>query len=316
MKIAVLATGGTIGSKRQEDGWITQNQEQIYEILERYRESEFFDSSILFDCFSPYRILSEALNAHYLETLIQAVTACLEADCYDGIIICHGTDTLQYTAAILAWVYQEAGTPICLVSSNYPLQDTRANGLDNFRYAVETIKKGLRGVMVVYRNSDMRIYVHKGTSLLAHQTFEDNLYSVDQSYLGVYETDGSWKANPAWDKEKETPAAVPYHGLKMATSEILWLREYPGYVYPEPDKNTKAVMIEAYHSGTLGVRRSLETLCKKAKEMGIPVYLLGAASDKAGYETMKEYKRLGLIVLPNAAPIALYCRLWLELGKE
>lgn len=315
MKIAVIATGGTIGSKRQEDGWITRNQEQPFEVIELYQQLSQSDSSVEFDCFMPYQILSENLSSVYLDLLITAVQECISTDCYDGILICHGTDTLQYTAAILGYVFAEEKIPICLISSNYPLGDTRANGLDNFYYGVETMTKGLNGVMVVYRNSDGRTYVHRGTRLLVHQTFEDDLYSIKQSYLGVYDENGNWIPNSQTIQEKKVQA-VSYHGLQEENKGVIWLRVFPGIVYPELSEQTKVVLLESYHSGTIGISLSLQQLCETAKERRIPVYLVGAISDSEGYETIKEYKQLGITVLPNTAPIAVYCKLWLELGKK
>ena len=315
MKIAVIATGGTIGSKRQEDGWITRNQEQPFEVIELYQQLSQSDSSVEFDCFMPYQILSENLSSVYIDLLITAVQECISTDCYDGILICHGTDTLQYTAAILGYVFAEEKIPICLISSNYPLGDTRANGLDNFHYGVETLTKGLSGVLVVYRNSDGCTYVHRGTRLLAHQTFEDDLYSIRQSYLGAYDKNGNWIQNFQTIQEEKVKA-VPYHGLQEENKGVLWLRVYPGIVYPELPAETEAVLLESYHSGTIGISRSLQQLCETAKERRIPVYLIGAISDSEGYETIKEYKQLGITVLANAAPIAVYCKLWLELGMK
>ena len=51
---------------------------------------------------------------------------------YDGVIITHGTDTLQYTAAFTGYIMAGAQIPIVLVSANYVLEDVRSNGVDNF----------------------------------------------------------------------------------------------------------------------------------------------------------------------------------------
>lgn len=309
MRLAVILTGGTIGSKIQEDGWISPKGETPYEIIEQFKKQYPVKAvKIQFDCFMPYKILSENLNGTYLELLIDQVRACVAEGSYEGILICHGTDTLQYTSAILDYVFSDCSTPIVLVSSNYPLEDSRANGLMNFYYAIETLSKKVTGTVVVYRNSDGRTYVHRGSRLLAHQTFEDNLYSIRQAYIGVYDEKGNWTY--AGDEERTAP--VPYHGLKQPDA-ICWIRAYPGLIYPELKLETKAVMLESYHSGTIRIDESLKAFATKAKVLQIPVYLVGAVSDKEGYETMKSYKEMGIQVIANEAPIAVYCRLWLEL---
>lgn len=312
MKAAVILTGGTIGSKIQENGWISPEGETPYEIIKQFQKQYPIQAAgVEFDCFMPYKILSENLNGAYVELLIDQIQKCLAEERYEGILICHGTDTLQYTAAILDYVFANTDTPILLVSSNYPLEDSRANGLINFYYALQTLSKEVTGAAVVYQNSDGRTYVHRGTRLLAHQTFEDDLYSIRHSYVGVYDKNGNW----TFAGDGKRTDLVPYKGLLQQTDAICWIRAYPGLPYPELRPETKAVILESYHSGTIGVDEALRAFAAKAKVLQIPVYLVGAVSDKEGYETIKHYQEIGIQVLAKEAPIAVYCRLWLELGR-
>lgn len=310
MRLAVILTGGTIGSKIQEDGWISPKGETPYEIIEQFKKQYPLQAAkIEFDCFMPYKILSENLNGAYLELLIDQIQKCLAEDRYEGILICHGTDTLQYTGAILDYVFNDCNMPILVVSSNYPLEDSRANGLMNFYYAIETLSKEVMGTAVVYQNSDGRTYVHRGSQLLAHQTFEDDLYSIRHSYIGVYDENGNW----TFVGDEKRAVSIPYNGLKQQSDAICWIRVYPGLIYPELGAETKAVILESYHSGTVGIDESLKAFTAKAEALQIPVYLVGAVSDKEGYETIKNYRTMGIQVIANETPIAVYCRLWLEL---
>ena len=59
---------------------------------------------------------------------------------YDGIIVTHGTDTLPYSAAALSYALGNNCIPVCLVSSNYPIEDERANGVDNLHGAIRLIE--------------------------------------------------------------------------------------------------------------------------------------------------------------------------------
>ena len=314
MKIAVIFTGGTIGSRQKEEGWIGPDSRQSDAIIRDYRmRNPLQAKEIEFICKTPYMILSENLNADCLMLLIETVQDCIQQGGFDGILVCHGTDTLQYTAAILGYVFADVQLPIILVSSNYPLEDERANGSCNFYYAVETVTNGLNGVMVVYQNSDGNTYVHAGTKLLAHQTFEDDLYSIHKECLGFYSPDGAWHMQSRLP-EPERPVA--YHGLSGQTEMILWLRIYPACVYPELTESTKAVLVESYHSGTIAMNQEWKEFAEKARKKKIPVYLVGATGTAGGYESMREYEELGIQVLAEQAPIAAYCRLWLEMSHE
>ncbi len=89
----------------------------------------------------PYTTLSEYMDGSHLNRLIACVQSLLTTDDpdIDGIIITHGTDTLPFTAAALGMCFAYAEIPILLVSSNYILDDPRANGLTNFTAAVDYI---------------------------------------------------------------------------------------------------------------------------------------------------------------------------------
>ena len=58
---------------------------------------------------------------------------------YDGFVICHGTDTMAYTASALSYLVQHSPKPIVLTGSQKPVDmeitDARANLLDSFIYA-------------------------------------------------------------------------------------------------------------------------------------------------------------------------------------
>ena len=114
MKILVIFTGGTIGSKLT-DGFISPDRGAPYALLEKFKYP-----GIGFDTVSPYTILSENLSVKELNILLDTVRKSLHMG-YDGIIITHGTDTLQYSAAAVLECVKNTAVPIVFVSSNYPL---------------------------------------------------------------------------------------------------------------------------------------------------------------------------------------------------
>ena len=58
---------------------------------------------------------------------------------YDGFVVCHGTDTLAYTAAALSYMVQNSAKPIVVTGSQKPISkdvtDAKTNLLDSFIYA-------------------------------------------------------------------------------------------------------------------------------------------------------------------------------------
>ncbi len=66
---------------------------------------------------------------------------------YDGFVICHGTDTLAYTAAALSYMIQNSAKPIVVTGAQKPIQmdvtDARTNLLDSFIYAADGESQGV-----------------------------------------------------------------------------------------------------------------------------------------------------------------------------
>jgi L-asparaginase len=70
---------------------------------------------------------------------------------YDGFIICHGTDTMAYTAAALSYLIQNADKPIILTGSQQPISNEITDAKKNLRDSVVcALDAGSRGVMVVF----------------------------------------------------------------------------------------------------------------------------------------------------------------------
>lgn len=347
MNILVVFTGGTIGSN-MKDGYIAPEETQRYRLIEDYRSSapypivyqgiytnhasESENETLYIDTIEPYRILSENLSGDYVNQLI----ACLKehADThtvYDGIIITHGTDTLQYTAAALGYAFAKTQIPIVLVSSNYILDDDHANGADNFYYAIEfikccAIKQASAGVYVSYRNGEDHQLVHRAVRLLPHMPYEDMVYSVGDTTYGEFTTDGFVLYDTASAKkehrvpsdspgsETSIPGGLPedpYATTKLVSpAPILYIRPVPGQAYPTIASHIRAILLDTYHSGTLCTDNAEFTdFIREANSRNIPVFLTGA-ENRTGYESTRIFCTLGIHVLPKASPIAMYMKLW------
>ena len=101
---------------------------------------------------------------------------------YDGVIITHGSDTLPYTCAALAFLLRDVPIPLVLVASNYSLGDSRSNGLANFRSAVGLIaSRQVRGVFTVFQDEKGANRVYLAARIQEADTARDQF----TSYGGV-----------------------------------------------------------------------------------------------------------------------------------
>ncbi len=324
--ILTIFTGGTIGSAVKGDGSVATNPDTRYELLERYRELS--GDTEEFETTAPLNILSENLEASHIMTIVKEVREGLARPGVEGIIVTHGTDTLQYTAAILSYLFADSAVPIVMVSSNYILYDDRANGLVNFYFAVRFIKeKHGRGVFVSYRNDGEYPTIHRGNRLGNPVVFSDYVYSVRGQYYGRYICD---KMEPEYLLEAKYEACDNYRvdpentmklfdrpdfRLSDDTGGILKVNAAPGMVYPHIPEYTRAILLNSYHSGTICLDERMINFLGEAHGRDIPVFLLGLAGDGALYETLTFYDEYGIVPLYDCAPISQYCKLWLLLSS-
>ena len=313
MKIGVLFTGGTIGCQSSALG-LAPSGEAPRRLLADYRKrtGDGYD----FPTAEPFTILSENLTF----TNIAALADCIREGSaeWDDIIVTHGTDTLQYTATALSYLLGLEAKPVVLVSSNYPLEDARANGLDNFCGAVDFLRQhpDARGVYVAYKNTGEPIKIHRGVRLLSHPAFSDDVCSL--GYAAYEQKDGCFAPVNGFCEQKDQQA--PFKGSDLARAEgtVLFLRVQPGMVYPALD-GIKAVLLNTYHSGTLPTdSEALQRFAKKAKEKDIPVFLTGVPEGGTAYASGNAFAKLGLITAPPISPIAAYMKLCLAAsdGRE
>ncbi len=308
MKILFIFTGGTIGSALQ-GGLIGTDERMARFLVEQYRHR--YGERFSYDSVTPYLALSENSTGDTLRTLCTCVKEHLSG-AWDGIVVTHGTDTLQYAAAALSYACADATLPICVVSANYPLQDPRSNGLANLHGAVRFIAEcGTPGVFVPYQNSGEPLRMHRGTRLLASAAFSDGIYSIFDTYYGTFEQDKPFLPNPHYLEKEDGRAPICADALGAECTEILRLRPYPGNPYPTPCPKVRYVLHETYHSGTLntaspGALRFFE----EAQTAGVRVFLTGISRESA-YESTKDFERLGLAPLVGIAPIAAYVKLWM-----
>ena len=304
MKILVIFTGGTIGSTTQ-NGWISTDTATKYTLIENYKKA--CPNDTVFDTAEPYFLLSENLSAKNINMLISAIEQGL-SDSYDGIIVTHGTDTLHFSAAAAHLAFSSAKTPIVFVSANFPLEDERSNGFDNFEGAVALIKSGVKnGVYISYKNPEGEHFIHSADKALSFSESLDSIYSVSRKPFAVYKD----KKITVLEEASVLPCVKTVFCEKP---KILTVSAMPedDFCYNPEDYN--AVILRPYHSGTLNTEnKAFKAFLEKAKD--IPVFLVNAP-ECTTYDTTKEYSRLGIILLPSSTFAYAYMKAWADISKK
>lgn len=179
--ILLILTGGTIcsfGDSRNlnRDVDMSKAKRLIIENFEKsssaYKDTEF-EVKLILDT------LSENMTAAKWNTLKDYLKT-VDFDRYQGVIMAHGTDTLAYTACFMSLIMSDKNIPVCMVSSQLPLNEEKANGNRNFSMAVNMIRQGIpAGVYVPYENMNGEMYIHKGAHLMQCADYLDDFYSSD-----------------------------------------------------------------------------------------------------------------------------------------
>ncbi len=314
MSIYVIFTGGTIGSASVNNVINTDSSIPEY-FISVYKEK--YSSHECFKCITPYTILSENLDAEHILLLINTIKDVLEKSDVDGIIVNHGTDTLQYTSAILSYVFSRIKIPIMIVSSNYVISDMRSNGLINFHYAVRFINEYYYGgVFVSYKNDNDIPYIHRGDGLDLPLMYSADISSVKDRWFAKYDNDTLVFNSTVNNTLNEQILFNSYKNISLYNlthNEIMWIKPYPGMSYFLPTDNTKAVLHESFHSGTIAINDELKHFANVCKRKNIPVFITGLDENEAVYDTVNEYIKLGFIPVSVGSPISFYCKIWLFL---
>lgn len=297
MKILVVFTGGTIGSA-SKNGIISPSGDSKRTLINNFDNK----NNIIFEEAEPYFSLSENNTGENLTKLI----ACVKANItdYDGIIIAHGTDTLQYSAAALSFALGSDTIPVVLVSANYPLDDKQSNGNDNFTSAVRFIEQQAgNGVFISYKNSNGVCCIHRGSRVMGHPDFSDDLFSVKNQYFGIIDN-GEFVKN---ENYRAVPDEIdPFGAVQLNPhSNIKIINAAVGEAF---DYNADCLyLIRAYHSGTLPTAdKSLIDFARRSRN----IFVSGFDRNSV-YESAAVYDDMGFKTLPVSSFVSSYIKLWI-----
>ena len=266
MRILFVFTGGTIGSVARE-GIIRPDADRARLLLAAYEGVHGISFS--YDCVEPYVALSENNTGEELRALCACVAAHKDVG-YDGIVVTHGTDTLQYTAAALAYAFADISIPLCLVSANYPVGDARSNAVANLHGALRFVAEvGKAGVWVPYQNAGEPTYIHRGTRLLESSAFTDRVQSVFSARYGTFLENGPFVVEPSYRELADESPALDASLLGKIAPQILRVQPYPGMVYPAIGGDVRYILHASFHSGTINTVSAEANAFLPMRERGI-----------------------------------------------
>jgi glutamyl-tRNA(Gln) amidotransferase subunit D len=311
-KILLLSTGGTIASSVDyRTGSVTPalSAQELNASVPELAEIANIDAEVLL---SEY---SENITPEHWVKIAQKLDSYADSD-YSGILVAHGTDTMQYTAAFLSFALAGFPKPIVLVgsqrSSDRPSSDAALNLIAATKFTAEYKSNG---IFVAMHNSqsDDDVACHLGTRVRKNHTSRRNAFETVGSSPAFIVTQ-----NGVVDNYKKRFFKHDKYMPKIGVdTSVALIKYHPGY---DPkimdhivDEGCKAIIFEGTGLGHVG--KSMYDVIRKAQQKGVFVGMTSQCIDgrvnMAVYESGRDLLHLGIVPLSDMLPeVALVKAMW------
>ena len=230
--VVVLSTGGTIASTHDKTGAVvpTVTGSKLVEPL----SGTFDKDKLTLEVKDIAKLDSSAMTLDDTDTIITAVNKELQRDDVDGVVVTHGTDSMEETA-IAVDTFQDSEKPVALTGAMRPFDDPDPDGPDNLALAVKTVTDPAnegRGTFIAFAD---RVIPARGA------------FKSDTS-----KADGF--ANNNGKKQPQRPKALKYEPLGNTRVDII--AAYPGapadLIQRSLDSGAEGIVIEGMGAGNIG----------------------------------------------------------------
>ena len=282
-KILLIATGGTIASKKSENGLKPQiSPEELLDYIPSIEKICKVSTLQLLN------LDSTNMEPKHWITIVECIRDNYEE--YDGFVVAHGTDTMAYTAAGLSYMIQNSLKPIVITGSQKPINmditDAKTNLIDSFTYAAD---EKSQGVQIVFDGK-----VIAGTRAKKVRSKSYNAFSsIDFPSLAVIQDGQIMRYIPMTPYEEEV------HFYTKMNPNIFLLKVIPGiseqmltYIFSHYD----AIIVESFGVGgiPMSIRETFYELCREFPEKTIimATQVAHEGSDMTVYEVGNEMKTM------------------------
>ncbi|TDM04283.1 asparaginase [Macrococcus carouselicus] len=176
-KLLVLHTGGTISMSENPDGRVVTNE--VNPVSDLSAVKNLADITEL----NPFQIPSPHMSLSHMNTLRKTIIEQINTDNFEGIVITHGTDTLEETAYFLNLTLN-VSIPVILTGAMRSSNEIGADGLYNYLAAIRTAcdaDSKSKGVLVVFNDE-----IHSATNVTkTHTSNTSTFQSPNYGPLGI-----------------------------------------------------------------------------------------------------------------------------------
>jgi len=302
--VQVIGFGGAISGTRRDDGIVIGGA--LSNLVGELKKDPGLPGELRYEELQLGEFLSEEVTPQDWASLISAVVRHVRSGDPSGIVISHGTDTLAYTASLLAWLLGDCRVPVVLAASVGSSETDEARS--TLRQALLHALEAKSGVHVVFGGktfSPLNLrFEHPAGAENAFRTW--NQGSIVPSGLNILDRDEFEPATLASRLEeavKRTNIVKVFPGLQAATLIALM------------NAGIRFFVLELYDSGTASVGESpfsLRSALQHAQEHDVAFFCTSQQEgnvDFSEYVTSHELWREGAIPMGALTTESAYTRL-------
>jgi len=314
--VSLISTGGTIASHVDYKTGAVHPMTKPAELLGKIPElKKIANISVS----APMSIFSEEMNPEHWSKIAGFVARELNKDEVRGAVVTHGTDTLHYTAAALAFALEGLSKPVAVVGGQRSSDRGSFDGGMNLICGVHYATSDIAEVATVLHgtSSDDYCIANRGTKVKKlHTSKRDAFRPINTVPLA--------KIYPKGKLEKHNGYELRHSGkIKVRSkfeSKVALIKYYPGM---SPDilkcyEDYKGIIIEGTGLGHVATTTWLEPLSKLIKN-GIFVGMTSQANygrvDPYVYSTGRALTNHGVVYLEDMLSETAYVKLSWVLGQ-
>jgi len=313
--VAVISTGGTIAS------YVDYRTGAVHPAISA--EELVFSVPELMDLCNVrakvlYSILSENMKVAHWQGLARAVAEELNSGAV-GVIVPHGTDTMGFTSAALAFMLRNLTGPVLCVgaqrSSDRPSSDAIMNLLAATRLCVDS-DLGEVCVLMHGETSDSYCLAHRGTKVRKmHSSRRDAFRSINAE--PIVKVEGP---NITFLSAHQRRSPGPVELKDKIDGRASMLHFYPGFEAGHFDliaQNVKGIVVAG--TGLGHVSEEIVGSVRKAVKDGVHVFIttqcLHGSVNLNVYSTGRDMLVAGAVPLSDMLPETAYVKLMWSMGQ-